>query len=193
MKRAALAAAALIGALGLAGCETPARTAIPSLTFAHLEPVRFDAAIVEIDDQYRPALTDPNVEHLFPISPASAVRTWVEARIIAAGAGGSVRVIIEEASVVRTELPIRQGLEGLFFYEQNVRYDAALKVGIEYRREIFIESSVRAQVTRSRTAPENITVDQRNLLFFAMTEDLLRDLDAEILRNIQAFMTAALL
>ena len=57
-----LPALLMVSGLALVGCETPTATAIPALTFAHLEQIRFDAAIVEIVDEYRPTLAAPNVE-----------------------------------------------------------------------------------------------------------------------------------
>lgn len=187
-------AAMLLGlVLAVAGCETPVRMAVPELTFSHLEPLRFAAANVEFIDEYSPVLGPPNVEHLFPTSSANAARAWAEARISADGDQGSVRVIIKDAAVVRVELPVREGLAGLFYNEQNVRYEAVLEVTIEYRRGLFLDSSARALVMRSRTAPESISIDDRNQLFFEITEDLLSDLDAELVRNIRQYMADGLL
>jgi len=179
--------------LVLGGCETPTPAAIPALTFAHLEQIRFNAAIVEIIDEYRPTLAAPNVDYIFPISPAQAARDWVAARIGAAGQTGSVRVIIKNASVIQVDLPVRTGVEGLFFNEQDVRYEAVLDISIEYRRGLFMTSSVRTEVMRSRTASESISVAERNQLFFKLTEDLLADLDTEMVRNIAQYMADGLL
>ena len=187
-------AAILTGSLvALGGCETPAPAAIPTLTFAHLEQIRFDAAIIEIIDEYRPTLAAPNVDHLFPTSPAQAARDWAAARIGAGGSTGSVRVIIQNASVVQINLPVRKGIEGLFFNEQDVRYEAILEMSIEYRRGLFVTSSVRTEVMRSRTASESMSVNERSQLFFKLTEDLLADLDAEMVRNISQYMADGLL
>jgi hypothetical protein len=192
--RTQILSAFLLGAvLALTGCETPARMALPELTFVHLEPLQFAAASVEIIDEYRPALGSPNVESLFSTSPANATRAWVDARISAAGDQGTVRVIIKNAAVVRVGLPVREGLAGVFYNEQNVRYEAVLEVIIEYRSGLFLDSSARIQVMRSRTAPENISIDDRNQLFFELTENLLSDLDTEIVRNIRRYMVDALL
>jgi hypothetical protein len=189
----ALSAILMGSILALGGCETPTSAAIPTLTFAHLEQIRFDAAIVEIFDEYHPTLAAPNVDHLFQISPALAARNWANARIGAAGSAGSVRVIIKNASVVQVNLPVRTGVGGLFFNEQDVRYEAILELSIEYRRVLFVTSSVRTEVMRSRTASESISVAERNQLFFKLTEDLLADLDAEIVSNISQYMADGLL
>jgi len=187
-------AAILTGSLvALGGCETPAPAAIPTLTFAHLEQIRFDAATIEIIDEYRPTLAAPNVDHLFPTSPAQAARDWAAARIGAGGSTGSVRVIIQNASVVQINLPVRKGVEGLFFNEQDVRYEAILEMSIEYRRGLLVTSSVRTEVMRSRTASESMSVNERSQLFFKLTEDLLADLDAEMARNISQYMADSLL
>jgi hypothetical protein len=188
-----LPALLMVSGLALVGCETPTATAIPALTFAHLEQIRFDAAIVEIVDEYRPTLAAPNVDHIFPTSPAQAARDWAAARIGAAGVTGSVRVVIQNASVVKIDLPVRTGVGGLFFNEQDVRYEAVLEISIEYRRGLFVTSSVRTEVMRSRTAPESISVAERNQLFFNLIEDLLADLDTEMVRNIAQYMADGLL
>jgi hypothetical protein len=189
----ALSAMLMGSGLALSGCETPTPAAIPALTFAHLEQIRFNAAVVEIVDEYRPMLTAPNVDHIFPTSPAQAARDWAAARIGAAGVTGSVRVIIKNASVVQVDLPVRTGVEGLFFNEQDVRYEAILEISIEYRRGLFVTSSVRTEVMRSRTASESISVEERNQLFFKLTEDLLADLDTEMVPNIAQYMADGLL
>ncbi len=54
---------------------------------------------------------------------------------------------------------------GLFYNEQDVRYEAVLEMVIEYRRGFSLESSVRAEVMRSRTAPESTSIDDRDQLF----------------------------
>ncbi len=193
MKTLVVAAILSGTALILGACETPVATAIPALTFAHLEPIRFAASTLEIVDEYQPSLVAPNIELEFPTSPAQAAKDWASARIDPAGDTGSVRVIIQNASVVKVDLPVRQGVAGLFFNEQDVRYEAVLEVTIEYRRALFVTSSVRTEVMRSRTASENISVDARNQLFFKLIEDLLADLDTEMVRNIRQYMVDGLL
>ena len=191
---AARLAAAFLAAMVLASCAGAGPTTLPELTFAHLEPIRFDAATVRIVDSYRPPLAAPNVEHTFPLIPAEAARRWAARRITAAGASGSLVVTILDASVVAVELPVRAGIGGMFFDEQKVRYDAALEVTIEYEDgPPLIEQAARTRVTRSRTVPESISPNERGEVFYELVEGLVNDLDDQLVAAIRQYLASVVL
>jgi hypothetical protein len=185
---AALLLPLLLVAVGvtLSGCEAPGRVQLPDLTFQHERPILLAVGTIEFVDRYVPPYAAPNVEHLFPIAPAKAVRNWVKARLSATGASGRARVVLREASVVTKSLPTRGGIAGLFYTEPEQRYDAVVEATIEIldeRGEKRAFVSTRAE--RSRSLSEGTTLNERERAWFEITEALMRDFDAEMERAIR--------
>ncbi len=178
--------------LVLAGCQNtpPARPTFPQLTFTHLGQLTFDANKVEVVNEYVPPLKRPNVEHEMPLAPAAAAQRWAADRIHAAGtANRTVRVIIKNASVIETDLRKTPGLRGAFTTDQSEQYDATLEMTVELvNGRGFRDGFASATVRRSRTVPEDMTVNDRDKVYFAMVEGLMVDLNNELTRNISQFM-----
>ena len=181
--------------IGLTSCSVPApSSAYPEITFSHLPPIRLKVAEVDIVENYVPPHRGPNVDHLFPITPVAALRQWIVDRIEAAGKTRRGRVIIEDARVVAVDLPVRKGLQGLFYKEQEVRYAAAMEARVEVRSERgFQNSFATARVTRSKTASEEMTLAEKGQLFFGLTEELIKELNSVLEANIRMHMQKDLL
>lgn len=178
-------AALLVLALGACSADPPARPIYPDLTYRHLPPIELLVGRVEVEDAYTPPLRAPNVEHEFPVSPAAAARRWVDDRIRAVGDKGTVKVTLREASVVEVALKKTEGLTGAVTTDQSERYDGTIVMEIEVRgpggdKEAFVSATAR----RSRTVPEDITLNAREKVFFEMTEAMMNDLNAELERQI---------
>ena len=196
--RAGLAAAALLGLVlmsMLAACETPPpKPRLLGLTFAHLPILSLDVARVEVVSDYAPPMKAPNVEHLFPTPPEMGLRRWAADRLKAGGKKGSARFVIHIAAVTETALPVTKGLKGAFKKEQSERYAAVVEASLEIvDARGFRKGFASARVTRSRTVREDATLNQREALWFAMTEALLNDFDKEIEQNIRRYLLGFLL
>ena len=81
----------------------------------------------------------------------------------------------------------------IFVLVDDQRYDAVVAV----RLEIFDINGRRvgvaeAQARRSRSVPENITLNDRDKVWFSMTESLTNDLNGELERSIPQFLGAYL-
>ena len=180
----ALVVLALAGAMS-ACTEPPPEPLYPQLTYGHLGTIRLDVAAVEIVEVYEPPLTPPNVEHEFPITPAAAARRWFEDRLEAVGAAGLALAVVREASVVEVPLKKTTGLTGLVTKDQSERYDAKLVMEIEIRSAVGDRAAfVRAVASRSRSVPENITLNDREKVYFELTEALMNDINAQLLNQI---------
>ena len=168
-------------------CETPAPAPVfPDLTFAHLTPIGLDVSTIEVIENYVSPLRAPNVEHEFPVSPAKATLYWAQRRFRATGSGRRGRVIIQDASVIATPLSVKKGVGGLFSNEQSVRYDARIEVRIEVTSPLGGRSSfATAAVKRSRTAAEEISLNDRHQLFFDLVSALLDDLDVAAIKSMR--------
>ena len=176
----------------LAACQTsPQLIVFPDPTYDHMGQIRFDVASVDVVEAYQPTFAAPNVEHAFPVPPMAAARAWARDRLRAVGNVTSGRAVftIAEASVVETMLATTGGVRGAFTVNQSVRYEAVLTVRLEIlgpgggqRGGIFVTAK------RSQTAPEDITLDGRDRLWFAMTETLIADMNRELESRIGAVL-----
>ncbi len=193
-RRAVLIGLAATAAGTLAGCNTPPqRYTFPELTYAYLPPIRLDVAVVDVVDSYRPPMAAPNVEHLFPTPPAKAMTRWAEDRLVAAGSNGGALLTILRADVVEVPLARTTGLKGVFTTDQSYRYDATLEVRLDAENTSGLRrGSITARATRGQSVAEDLTLNQRERLWFEMTELLMRDIGAEIEKQINAYLSAFL-
>lgn len=180
---------ALVAAV--AACETTVPTQkFSDITFTHMQPIRIDVADVEYIQEYVPPQAPPNVEHLFPVQPAATVRQWAADRLLATGVTRRLRVILVDASVTEAPLDTKGGISGFLTNEQAVRYEATFEVRLELIDDRGMpEGHARAVAQRSRTAPENITLNARDQLWFDLTEDLMKTLDAELESVIRTYLS----
>ncbi|MEE8172080.1 MAG: hypothetical protein V3T62_04040 [Alphaproteobacteria bacterium] len=177
-----------VGALG--ACETTvSRPVIPELSFKHLPTMSFTVGRIEIVEKYRSPLRSPNVEHLFPTPIAAALRRWSDDRLKAAGGANVMRVIVEDASAVVEELETNNDLEALFTTEQAERVDARLQVRIEITDEngaVLAFTSTEAR--RSRTTPENVSLDERDQIYNDLTMVLMNDFNTSQEQGIRRYL-----
>lgn len=173
--------------LVLAACSTPPpQNAFPDITFTHETPIRLDVGEITVEQAYKAPLTPPNVEHLFPVQLGQAAMRWARDRLVAAGSSRRARYIVREASVVETSLEQSGGLTGMFTTEQSERYDARVVVEMQIvAGDGRIEGSLTAKAERSRSVPEDISLNERERLWFQMTEDLMKELDAQLEQTIK--------
>jgi hypothetical protein len=178
----------------LAGCQTtPAPARFPELTYAHLGVIKLDVDRVEIASEYQAPLRAPNVDHLFPVPPERAMRRWAQDRLAAAGSntGRFARFVITDAKVTETNLPRSTGITGAFTKDQSQRYDLSMSAAIEIRedRGNFRSGYATASTSRSRTVREDISVNDREKVWFEMLEQAMNEINAELERQIKANMT----
>lgn len=170
--------------LVVAACETaapPGRTA--DLSFDTIQPIRLDVARLEVIDTYQAPMQDPNVDHIFPQTPTDAMRAWAQNRFRPAGASGVARLIIQDAAVVRQDLPRTGGIAGIFTREQSERLTASMRVRLEIdggNREGYAQ----AQAQRSVTLVENASVALRESVWSQLTRDTLQALDTQLIQTV---------
>lgn len=188
---ASLAAVAMI--LLLAGCQAPQRPAYPELTYGHLPQIRLNVAAIDVVEDYQPPLRAPNVEHLAPVPPGAAMARWGRERLQAIGTSGRARLLIQRASIVEVPLPLTSGVRGALTTEQAELYDGVLDATVEiFDAQGRSVAYARANAERRRTLAEGATLNQREQLWFEMTEGLLRDingsLESSITRHLNEYL-----
>ena len=174
-----------------AGCETtPPLRSFPELSYTHLPPIRFDAVRVDVVQQYRSTNQPPHVEHEFPVRPAEVAARWANDRLQANGVRNIVRATIVDGAVVEVPLQRSAGVTGVFTTDQSERYDGALEVRIEVLgpdgRQLAMVSS---RATRSRSVPENITLAEREKVWFRITESMMNDLNLSLEQQIRQHLS----
>jgi len=185
--KSALAAVVLLAA----GCET--HVEVPSyarITFNHLAPITLDVAAVSAKTLYQKPLVAPNVEHEFPVDIAKTAEGWAAGRLRAGGTSGDAVLTILDASVIETKLEKETGLTGLVTTDQGHRYDATLAATLA-AEDLNNQRSAEITVTvkRSQTVPEDATFNEREKIWYEMTEKLMADFNAELEKSIGQHMT----
>ena len=179
----------VLALLGLAACGSPSKPSFPQITFAHLPPIRLDVAEIQVIEQYAPPQRAPNVEHTMPVSPAAVMHRWATDRLRPVGMAGVARLLIKDASVVAQPLETTGGVRGMLTEDQAVRYVANLVVELNVSTAGGLGTGfASAAATRTITAPEDITLNRRDMILFELTEALARDLNATLEANIRAHL-----
>lgn len=177
-----------LSAAALAACTTPPPSPrFPQLTFSHLRPFRLDAQTLDIVDGFR-ATSRADVASGMPVPPAVAARQWANDRLVPTGNSGSIVFTITEASVIETKLERTKGVRGVVTNDQSERYDGKLAAKISIRNTARQRSGeVSAEATRSRTVSENISLNERDRIWFEISEALINDLNVELEKAINQF------
>ena len=172
----------LPGLLAIAACDTPPmRQSFATLTFQDRPQIRLDVAQVEIIEAYQARGAAPHVDHLFPQKPADVAAAWGRDVLRAVGKRGMATYTIVDASATGTALPRSSGLTQVFTTEQSDRYDLHIEVKLDIGNPLLAKTGqISAAVNRSQTVAENMTLNQREAVWFHMTESAMRELDQKL-------------
>ncbi len=176
-------------AAGLSACQTSGPGTLPDLTFAHLDPIGLAVGEVRVLQKHSPATADPFVDHLFAIPPAIAANRWGRDRLKAQGGAGRAIFTILEGPVREHRLKATLGVRGVFTKDQTERYEARLSAKLEiFDGHGLSVGNATATVTRIRTIAEDVTLNERERLWFDMTEVMMRDFNAEMEKQIRTHL-----
>jgi hypothetical protein len=180
MKR--LMAATALTVLSLTACtQGVPQGAPPDLSFNTAQPVSLNVAAVEMKQNYVPSTQAPHVDYSFKTQPAVALNALLNRRLVAGGTSNTLRVIIEDASVIKEELPITTGFWGVMTQEPSARYVAHVAVKFELVDPAAPDIVLgRAQVTadRSRMIMKGASPAERDRAAEDLTADILADVSA---------------
>lgn len=180
----------------LSACDTPpTREPFPKLTYSYLRPFRLAVTRVDVVDQYRPPLTPPNVEQQFPVSPAGTAEQWGRDRLQAVGGSGRAVYTVLRGDAIDVHLTDSDsgGLFGQFTVPQSDRYDLMIAVKLQIVDPSGqVLASVSANATRSHTVAADATLNDRERLWFDMTDATMKDLNAQLEKSIPLYMQAYL-
>lgn len=179
-------AALLIVAFAVASCATQPPPQFPELRFTHLPPITIGVAKIQIVDARNAASSGNHVEARMPRSPADAVRNWAQDRLQANGVSGVAIFTIEDASVVETNLKTTGGIKGAFTNDQAERYDGRIRATLRLENVPRVtQAYADAAVEHSQTIAENATINDREQVWFDLTEALMKAFDPAMSTSIR--------
>ena len=182
---------AIMVAAGLSACETVIEEPkYADLTFSHLGTIELNVAEINVVKAYQPSTNPPHVELEFPVSPLDTAARWATDRLKATGTSGVATVTITEASVKETALEKTDGITGAFTTDQSERYDAAMTMSIKAEDPTGRQATTTANVQRSTTVPEDVSLNERSKIWYQLTEKIMQDLDQQMVESINAHMKA---
>jgi hypothetical protein len=166
----------------ISGCDTPPmRQSFATLTFQDRPSIRLDVAQIEIVMAYKSPGQAPSVDHLFPQKPAEVAASWGRDVLRAVGQRGMATYTILDASATETKLPRATGMTQVFKSEQSERYDLRIEVRLDLNNPLLrATGNAMASATRSQTVPEDMTLNEREAVWFDMTESAMRELDQKL-------------
>ncbi len=193
MIRKTLVLVLLLGALG--ACDTPpTREPFPKLTYSYLPPFRLAVGRVEVVDQYHPTLAPPYIEQQFPVSPAGTAEQWGRDRLQAlSGSGRAVYTVLRGDAIDVRLSDSSSGMFDQFTVPQSDRYDLTIAVKLQILDASgLVVASVNADATRSHTVAADATLNDRERLWFDMTEATMKDLNGQLEKSIPIYLQAYL-
>lgn len=182
-------------ALVLVGCaRSMPGSPQPIFAFEKQAPFAIDVDTVLFQNKYVQPMVAPHIEQDMPVSLSRAVARWVSKRLEASGqTGGVLTVTVNEASVVKSELPMSKGIEGWFTIDQSEKYTGTLGVTFEAVDAPFGNISGQVQATHSITVPEDASIHERELAWAKLEEGLLADFDKAAWRLLTEKMPGAII
>jgi hypothetical protein len=190
MSRSPALASLLAVVFLLTGCATEVqKPGFSQISFAHLQPISLNVARIEVENRYVSPATRPNVEHEFPVSPAAVASNWGRDRLRAVGQSGVARVVVLRASVVEDPLKRTTGVTGAFTRDQSERYDAIIDMMVELRDAAGnVRVTAESTAKRSRSVSENVSLIEREKIWFEMTETMMSDLNTALENQVRIHM-----
>ena len=190
MSRSPALASILAVVFLLTGCATEVqKPGFSQISFAHLQPISLNVARIEVENRYVSPATRPNVEHEFPVSPAAVASNWGRDRLRAVGQSGVAWVVVRRASVVEVPLKRTTGVTGAFTRDQSERYDAIIDMMVELRdADGNVRVTAESTAKRSRSVSENVSLIEREKIWFEMTETMMSDLNTALENQVRIHM-----
>lgn len=181
----------VVAAALVAGCASaPPTQRLPEMTFAHLDTFQINVAKVVLDSRFKAPLTAPRIEHQVPAAPAKALEQWLTDRFRAVGSAGTLRMVIDDASVTETALARDDSLKGTFTKQQTRRYDMAVKATLELVDAGGITLGwASAGAARSVTGREDLSPNDREKLLYDTAGQLMADFNAAMDANVKRYLS----
>lgn len=176
----------LLVMVGLVACTAPHSPQYPELTFTHIPPILLGVERIEIVNASQPVAGATHVDAQMPVSPETALRAWARDRLKANGVSGVAKFVIEKASVTETDLKKTEGLKGLVTKDQSHRYDSTVRATLSLEGVPRVtQAFAKAEVSRAQTISEDASINDREQVWFNLTEATMKDFDPIMAQSIR--------
>ena len=179
----------LIPVLSLSGCSlTPEAYDEPLLTFDHLEKQELPVARIQFLNQYNPPMDNGHIEYKTRNAPVTSLQKWLEKRFVPANTQGTMRMFVEEASLVKRDLPVTDSIFGVFNVEPSQEYKARIFSKIEFLDDNgALQASYNIRAERQVSLPNNATLVEKDRTIFRLMESLMQSIDTEMLKIVDDY------
>ena len=111
------------------------------------------------------------------------MQKWLEKRFVAVAPQDTLRVYIEEASLVKKDLPITDSIFGVFNVEPSQEYKARIFSKIEFLDDAgVLKASYNIRAERQVSLPNNATLVEKDRTLFRLMENLMQSIDREMMK-----------
>jgi hypothetical protein len=177
-------------ALALAACSSePPPPRFPEIRFTGEPPILLDVARIELVSTFQPSFAPPEVEYDFARPPQGALENLCKDRLkaVAPDSRRVARFTIIDAKVTEAQLPLKEGLSADFTTQQAQRYDGVVEIRLDiYDENGIVVRTATARATRSRSVAEDITPNDRDRVWYEMSDELAHAADQVLEQYIDA-------
>jgi hypothetical protein len=149
----------------------------PPLRYTYLAPISLNVANIQTNVAYAPVADGSSLDSMSPESPLQAVQQMIQDRLVAAGSNGTATVVINSASINR----VNDTAVGNISLRLTV-------VSADGHRTGYTD----ANVTRTRTLPDDTSQDALRAFLYSMTQDMVNaenvELEYQIRQNLASWM-----
>ena len=173
------------GFLILSCVQSPPAKNFVDLSFSHLPLIHLNVNSISINRNFLSIKKSPYIEHLFPIEPVEAAEQWVKDRLRAKG--GLDRLVVSITRGTATEKR-QTHKRGILFNKHSIHYASEIEVKLQIldpRGEI--KASVVSHATQDLTSTDNLTISEREMIWFQMTESMMLDLNRSLEKQINQY------
>ncbi len=170
----------------LAACETPMQpTTGPVVPTPQANALQVDVADVQVLQAFDSS-SWAAAEQAFASRMVDGMRTWAGARMVPVGRSGTVKLIVQNASIGERVQRVQTGPVSM---ERVAVYDGILDLRVEaVDRQTMRTGFADATVRRQRTAPVGTPPYERDRIWSEMATEMLSEVDAALPVEIQRRM-----
>ncbi|MDE1152603.1 MAG: hypothetical protein PW788_08710 [Micavibrio sp.] len=172
-----------VGAAALltACTDGPPQSGVPDITLAQVQPINLNVSRIEVVDKYVPPMKSPNYDHMFRQPPLTVTHSLINKQLVAGGPEKVLRVIVDDASVIRTDLSAPDGFFSSLTPHPSERYHARVAIRFEMVNADapdVVLAHAEVSSDREKTIYDDASPADRDAAFLDLDEGLVSDLSS---------------
>ena len=155
-----------------------------------LSGVSFNVAEKEINIIYESTFNDPFVDYVMATSPTARIISWLETNINNFGTMNKIVIDVQKASITRKEIINKVDVKGIVKKKNEYLYEIIFEIlYFLYNDSNQILATTKAEVFRSTTSSQFISLNERNLILDNITLEALKDLSNKSVELLKVHMS----